>query len=529
MLSLQGITYLHPNKDVLFADLNLILNKQDKIALTGNNGVGKSTLMQLLAGHLQPVSGIVKSESKPWYVPQLLGQFNDCTVAEALQISDRLNALQEILAGTVTAENMAVLNDDWTIEERCASAFAHWKLDGVELDQQMGRLSGGQKTRVFLAGIDIHRPAVVLLDEPSNHLDLDGRKMLYEYIRNTACTLLVVSHDRTLLNLLQTVAELNRRGITTYGGNYDFYLARKAEEGEALHHDIKNKEKAFRKAKEKEKQTLERQHKLDNRGQKKQEKAGLPTISMNTLKNNAEKSTARIKGIHDVKVGGLKHELTQLRENLTGTETMKVDFDQARLHTGKTIIDAKQLDFNYTGKQLWKKPLDLQILSGERIAFAGPNGSGKTTLIRLLLGQLQTEIGTVHRQELKLWYVDQDYSLIDNALSVYEQAQQFNSGVLQEHEVKIRLNRFLFTKDYWDKPCQSLSGGEKMRLILCALTIGNQAPDVIVLDEPTNNLDIQNIEILTAAVQAYRGTLLVVSHDIYFLEQIGIDRQIVLP
>jgi ATPase subunit of ABC transporter with duplicated ATPase domains len=123
-------------------------------------------------------------------------------------------------------------------------------------------------------------------------------------------------------------------------------------------------------------------------------------------------------------------------------------------------------------------------------------------------------------------YIDQDYSLIANGLKVYEQAQRFNSSALQEHEIKIRLTRFLFTKDYWDKPCGDLSGGEKMRLMLCCLTISNQAPDIIVLDEPTNNLDIQNIEILTAAINEYEGTLIVVSHDEYFLEEINIERVI---
>jgi ATPase subunit of ABC transporter with duplicated ATPase domains len=141
----------------------------------------------------------------------------------------------------------------------------------------------------------------------------------------------------------------------------------------------------------------------------------------------------------------------------------------------------------------------------------------------MMLGELQPQSGTIERAVVKAIYIDQDYSLIDNSLSVYEQAQQFNSGILQEHEIKIRLNRFLFTKEYWDKPCETLSGGEKMRLILCCLMINSQAPDIIVLDEPTNNLDIQNIEILTAAINQYKGTLLVVSHDEYFLKQIQVN------
>ena len=142
----------------------------------------------------------------------------------------------------------------------------------------------------------------------------------------------------------------------------------------------------------------------------------------------------------------------------------------------------------------------------------------------MILGEYQPRSGTLERAGIKAIYIDQDYSLIDNTRNVYEQAQQFNSDALGEHEVKIRLNRFLFTKAYWDKPCKVLSGGEKMRLILCCLTINHQAPDIIVLDEPTNNLDIQNIEILTAAINEYKGTLLVVSHDEYFLKQINVGR-----
>jgi len=146
----------------------------------------------------------------------------------------------------------------------------------------------------------------------------------------------------------------------------------------------------------------------------------------------------------------------------------------------------------------------------------------------MLFGEFRPGSGIIETADFKAIYIDQDYSLIDNNLTVYEQAQHFNSGALQEHDVKIRLNRFLFTKGYWDKSCHALSGGEKMRLILCCLTISNQAPDMMILDEPTNNLDIQNIEILTNAVMEYRGTLIVVSHDDYFLKEIGMERAIEL-
>lgn len=526
MLILQNLSYKHPDKDLLFTDVNLTVNTYDKIALVGNNGVGKSTLLQIIAGLLSPSEGSVQLNTTPYYVPQVFGQYNHLTVAQALQAAGKLNALQEILNGNLSETNYKVLDDDWTIEERCIEALQYWQLDGITLQQKMETLSGGQKTKVLLSGVSLNKPEFVLLDEPSNHLDIAGRNLLSEFIESGAGTLMIASHDRALLNRLNMVWELGRNGIRVYGGNYDFYAAQKKLELNTLSDEVKSKEKALRKAKEKERTTMERQQKLDSRGKKKQEKAGLPTISMNTFRNNAEKSTSKMKYVHAEKTGMLAEELSTLRKALPGIDTMKFGFNNASLHTGKILFRANNINFNYGNNLLWQHDLSLEITSGERIALKGSNGSGKTTLIKILLGQLNVCNGTVYRAIDKAVYIDQDYSLIDNHLTVYEQAQQFNSSALQEHEIKIRLSRFLFTKEYWDKSCSGLSGGERMRLMLCCLTINNKAPDMIVLDEPTNNLDIQNIDILTAAVNEYKGTLIIVSHDEVFLEETGVTRAI---
>ena len=528
MLIAQDIAYTHPNKDLLFSDLNLVINKQDKVALLGNNGVGKSTLLKILAGQLAVSNGYTKASSKPYYVPQIFGQFNDYTIAQALQIEEKLKSLKEILEGNVGEKNLTTLDDDWTVEERCKEALSFWKLNELDLNQKLSTLSGGQKTTVFLAGMIIHQPDIVLMDEPSNHLDTSNRNILYDYVVSTSKTLVVVSHDRTLSNLLDKVYELSKHGITVYGGNYDFYVNQKMLESEAMNQEVRSKEKALRKAKETERESLERQQKLDARGKRKQEKEGLPTVSMNTFRNNAEKSTARIKGVHEDKVAAISKNLNQLRKELPAVDKMKMNLDNSSLHEGKILVTAKDLNFGYRNQLLWKQPLSFQLISGDRIVLGGLNGSGKTTLIKMILGELEPLTGTIERAEIKAIYIDQDYSLIKNDLTVYEQTAQFNSGVWQEHEIKIRLNRFLFTKAYWDKPCSTLSGGEKMRLMLCCLAIGNESPDLIVLDEPTNNLDIQNIEILTSALGEYRGTLIVVSHDAYFLQEINAERSIVL-
>lgn len=526
MFTLQNLAYRHPNTDVLFAQLNLTVNPQDKIALIGNNGSGKSTLLKIIAGQLQPSDGQLQIAAEPYYIPQIFGQFNDLTIAQALRIETKIAALGEILSGQVTEQNYAALDDDWTIEERAQEALAHWQLCGLDLARRLGTLSGGQKTKVLLSGLSLHQPQFILLDEPSNHLDLQARQLLYDFVRTTSSTLLIVSHDRKLLNLLDTVCELKSNQISVYGGNYDFYSAQKKRATDALSHDIHSKEKSLRQAREKQRETMERQQKSDVRGKKKQEKSGVARIMLNTLRNNAENSTSKIKSVHAEKIDGISGELRQLRNEASALEQMKLDFDYSSLRKGKILFAAEKANYNYDDHRLWQNDLDFELASGERIAIKGSNGSGKTTLIKLILGRICPEAGRIQTGYRHAVYIDQDYAAIDNSLTVYEQAERFNVSGLGQHEIRMRLNRFLFGPADWDKPCPALSGGERMRLTLCGLTIDKRLPDLMILDEPTNNLDIQNIEILTAAVGHYRGTLVVVSHDTVFLQQIGLSREL---
>jgi ATPase subunit of ABC transporter with duplicated ATPase domains len=528
MLILQNASYRHPDGEVLFGQINLNIQQHSKVALIGNNGVGKSTLLSILAGNLSLSQGQVTWLHKPYYVPQIFGQFNHFTVADALGVAEKVRALNEILNGSVTEENLSVLNDDWTIEERCREALLQWRLGDRPLTERIGNLSGGQKMSVFLAGVSVHKPELVLLDEPCNHLDAESRDILYNYIKNTSATVVVVSHDRTLLGMLDAICELTPQGISLYGGNYDFYLAQKDIERNAHARDLANTEKTLRKARETERAAVERQNKLDARGRKKQEKAGLPVIVMNTLRNNAERTTARVRDVHASKVGTIREELAELRNAIPDTEAMKFGFNNSSVHNGKVLVTAESINVSYNGHQLWAAPVSFNIFGNERILISGRNGSGKTSVLRMIMGDLVPASGSISRLATSVVYIDQDYSLIRGELSVYAQAQKHNSANLDEHEVKIRLARHLFGKDDWDKSCHMLSGGEKMRLMLCCIAMSNVAPDMLLLDEPTNNLDIQNAEILTAAVNNYKGTLIVISHDSYFVNQIKIDREIVL-
>lgn len=273
MLTLQNITYQHPDKEILFENLNFIVNKGDKIAIVGNNGSGKSTLLKLISGLLTPSAGDIRTEGSVYYLPQILEQFDTQSIARALGVQKKLSALREILEGIVTEENITVLDDNWDLEEKIKQALETWGLLDFTADESMNRLSGGQKTKVLIAGIEIHQPDIILMDEPTNHLDRQSREQLYEFIENTNKTLLVVSHDRTLLNLLPKTAELSRKEMMLYGGNYDSYKEQKQIQQNALQNSIKNTENALKKAKATERETLERQQKLDAKGKKETRKS----------------------------------------------------------------------------------------------------------------------------------------------------------------------------------------------------------------------------------------------------------------
>ena len=543
-ISIQQISYIHPDKEVLFSDLNFAISKGQKLGLVGNNGCGKSTLLQIIAGQRSPSSGVIVRPDDLYYIPQHFGQYDSLTIAQALQTDHKQEALHAILAGDASTENFTILNDDWNIEERSMAALDSWGLGQFTLSYPMNLLSGGEKTRVFLAGMDIHNPSVILMDEPTNHLDSSGRQRLYDWVQKWRSTLLIVSHDRTILNLLPEICELEKHQLTYYGGNYEFYKEQKNIMQQALLERIEEKDKALRLARKVARETAERREKQNVRGEKANMKKGVPRIVLNSLQSKSEKSTAKLNNAHQEKAGKLTDERNQLKSSLPSTAALKTDFNSSSLHSGKILVTAEKINFSYhqmdnkeslntSGTDnpeqfLWKTPLSFQIKSGERLCVKGLNGSGKTTLLKLITGQLQTQTGTLTRADFTYVYLNQEYSIIDDRNSVLEQAYAFNSRNLPEHEIKIILNRFLFPASEWDKSCRKLSGGEKMRLAFCCLMISNNTPDMFILDEPTNNLDIQSIEIITATIKNYTGTVIAISHDDYFIKEIGIDQPILL-
>lgn len=522
----SNLSYIHPDKQPLFRNITISVSNSEKCSIIGDNGTGKSTLLKVIAGELAASEGNVTCSSRPYYIPQHIGLLGQ-TIAEVLQVNAKLNAVKAITGGSLDTKNYEVLADDWDIESKTVKALAYWLLKNVPLDTPMDNLSGGEKTKVLLAALLIHQPSIILLDEPTNHLDYSARKLLYQFIEQSSSSIVVVSHDINLLNRLNTTYELHSDGIKRYGGSYTFFEEQKNIELATLNDSIEEEYRAIRQAKKKAQEVKERQEKRNRQGEKNKDQ--LPRILRKGTMNRGENTASRLNDKHGKIIEEHTNVLAELRQKRGHTNTLKIDFDDANLHTGKQLIIARQISYCYScDKQIWNEPLDMEVLSGDRIHIKGNNGSGKTTLLKILLGKLRPTEGTIKRVEFSYAYLDQSYEETAADCTISQLAEQYNTQHLEEHEVKLRLNRFLFPLDTWDKSCKKLSGGERMRLYLCCLMISNYTPDIFVLDEPTNNLDISSLKILTENIKNYKGTILIISHDTHFVNEIVVNKEITL-
>lgn len=530
LLNAHHISYTIPGGQPLFRNIQFSLNKGEKAAIVGRNGAGKTTLLQIIAGIEKDYNGTLSvAGNRLYYIPQHYGHFNGKTVAEALGILPLINAVNAVENGSTDQQYYDLLEDNWDIVPRCQAAFAGWGIAGIDFYQPLAALSGGMKTRLFLAGIDIFNPDIVLMDEPTNHLDIKARVQLMEWLENTPCAVLLTSHDRQLLQHCNPIWELGENGITVYGGNYELYETRKSEEANAAAHKLAHHEKEWKEARLKQQQALERKQHADAQARKRSAHGGQAKILMNARRVSAEDSAGQLKQVHNSKVEELKTNMQDARSRVHMVGVMKGFFSNPAFPAGKVMVQADNINYGYLpDKYLWLQPLRFTVRQGSRIAVSGNNGSGKSTLFGLLQNKLQPVTGHLQRTPCSFLQLDQDYTLIDRSKTVLQQALFCNTAHLEESAVHTLLAGFLFMPPHWNKPASALSGGEMLRLALCCMVLSNKAPDMIFLDEPTNNLDLDNIAMLGNIFSAYKGTLFVISHDTAFLKDIGITDTIQL-
>ena len=479
--------------------VSLTIDDGERIALVGRNGAGKSTLLRLLAGDLEPDFGLIElaaGQRVSWLTQEapagIEGEIFDVVaggaeelgslVAEYHRLSHSLGEGECDLAILAEVQQRLEAAGGWQLHNRVEATLSRL---GLPEEGRFETLSGGLRRRVLLARSLVAEPQLLLLDEPTNHLDIEAIEQLEERLAGLPLALLFVTHDRSFLRRLATrILELDRGRLRSFPGDYDRYLERKESEAETedRHRALQSKELA-------QEETWVRQG----------------------IKARRTRNEGRVRALER-----LREEVRQRRER---TATAGLRFENAE-RSGKMVIETHDLGFGYEGATPIVESLSLRILRGDKIGILGPNGSGKSTLLALLLIQEEGNTGTVrHGARLEIAYFDQSRDELDPSLSVADNVANGSDHVVvggKRRHIIGYLQSFLFPPDRARSPIDSLSGGERNRLLLARLF--TRPFNLLVMDEPTNDLDLETLELLEARLVEFSGTLLLVSHDRSFLD-----------
>jgi ATP-binding cassette subfamily F protein uup len=486
----------------LVSDAELRIDPGERIALIGRNGAGKSSLLKVLAGELPPDRGTIWREPglRVSRLEQDVPGAGDHTVFDEIAgglgelgaLVSRYHDAAVALSATGAAADLERLGtlqheleerDGWRLEQKVEMVISRLLLPA---DRRLSELSGGWRRRVLLARALVSEPHLLLLDEPTNHLDINAIRWLEEYLLNAPAALLFVTHDRAFLSALATrILEIDRGRLVSWPGRYTEYLQKKEA------------------ALEQEARDLER---LDKKLQK--EEAWL----RRGVKARRTRDEGRVRDLR-----ALRQQRAAHRE-APGTVRLAIDDSDP---SGQLVFDAERVGKALGGIEI-VRDYTQRIFRGDRLGLIGPNGSGKTTLLRLLVGELEPDRGTMRRgARLQIAYFDQQREQLDPEASVADSVADGNSTVIingQPKHVMGYLAEFLFPRERAQSPVKSLSGGERNRLLLARLFA--RPANVLVLDEPTNDLDLETLDLLEEAIAAFEGTVLLVSHDRAFLDNV---------
>jgi len=487
-----------------------------RTGLVGRNGAGKSTLLRVAAGSLTPTSGTVSASGDVAMLPQRLAADPRRPVSSLLGVETALTALRAIESGDVAPHHFDAVGDDWDVEARAHTLLAEAGVASDALDRTVGELSGGETMLAALVGLRARAADITLLDEPTNDLDRKARSRVSELIREWPGTLVVVSHDVGLLELMDATAELYGRTLSVVGGPYSAWRAQRDAEQEAA---VRAERDAAQSLRRERRQRIESYDKLATRSRvahKAQVEKRVPKIIAGARANAAQVSAGRLSTEMRGKEDAARAALSEASARVRDDDVVRIDLPDPRNAAGRRILSLGD------GEREW-------IVTGrERVALVGRNGAGKTTLLESLVhstapsGQVFARASVEH-----VGYLPQRLDGLDDTASVLDTVCAAAPSV-PVPLVRDRLARFLVRGDAAARPLGSLSGGERFRVALARVLLADPPPQLLVLDEPTNNLDLDTVDQLVSALQAYRGAVLVVSHDDAFLARLGLDLELEL-
>jgi ATPase subunit of ABC transporter with duplicated ATPase domains len=521
-IALANLSWSTPDGRPLFSNLNLSFGPE-RVGLVGRNGVGKTTLLRLITGELTPASGTVSVSGSLDVLRQSVQVTSGETIADLFGTCDGLAILARAEAGEASAEELA--KADWTLEARMAEALSRAGLD-ADASTPLQALSGGQRTRAGLAALIFAEPDFLILDEPTNNLDRDGRRAVIDLLAGWRGGAIIVSHDRELLETVDAIAELTSLGATRYGGNWSRYRERKALELAAAEHDLTDAEKRMAEARRVGQETTERKARKDSVGKKKAARGDMPRIVAGGMKRRAENTSGDNARLAERLRTQAADDIAAAREKIEILQPFSLTLPPTGLPASRVVLGIDNVTAGYEARKPVLRDISLEITGPERIAVIGPNGSGKTTLLSLISGSLAPFSGTV-RVSVRSAMLDQRVSLLDPTLSIRDNFRHLNPQA-GENAGRAALARFMFRADAALQVVGTLSGGQMLRAGLACVLGGPEPPSLLILDEPTNHLDIDSIAAVEAGLRAYDGALLVVSHDEVFLEAIGITRRLEL-
>lgn len=522
-VTLDSVSAATPDGRLLFENLNLSIGAE-RIGLVGRNGVGKSTLLALIAGARSPLAGTVTRTGTVATLDQTPDVSGEARLIDLLGVGLAWDRLSRIERGEGDETDLS--EADWGLPARLDQALADLGLVGFDIERPAAALSGGQATRAGLARLLIARPDVLLLDEPTNNLDIKARAIVARMLSRWTGGAVVVSHDRALLRGVDRIVELSSLGAQTYGGGWDVYAERKAEAAQAAQRDLDHAEKEVRRVAREAQAARERKDRRDAAGRRFADRGGTPKIVLGMMAERAENSGAREGKLADKLAMQAAEAKARAEARVERARTMGFDLPSSGLPEGRTVLSFEDLAFAWPDGTPLIDGLSFRMAGPERVAVAGPNGAGKTTLIRLATGHLAPTSGTV-RLSVPAALLDQRTTLLNDDETILENFRRLNPTASQ-NDAHAALARFLFRNTAAHQAAGTLSGGERLRAALACVLSAAAPPQLLILDEPTNHLDIASIEAVEAALSGYDGALLVVSHDADFLEAIGIERRIAL-